>query len=1099
MTKRSRRRIAIVIGTAVVAALAPMLPATAQPAALDDLARWVNPYTGTKPGGEDHGTGGGAGNTFPGADVPFGMVQWSPDTVTHQHGGYFYDDNRIKGFSLTHLSGAGCSTYQDVPIMPFAGEVTTSPATDPNRYVSKFSHANETVSPGRYGVTLDSGTRVDLSVTQRTGIGRFGFPAGSAQTMLVNTSGSIAGADDAETTIGRDWIAGWVTSGRFCGVDHRYRLYFRAEFDRPFASFGTWKNGSVTPGQASEHGGAAPKVDLSKVNAPKTLAAQTGAVTGDRRMAPADTTVAGPGTGGFVTFDQLAASSVQVRVGLSFVSADGATKNLKAESGKKSFDTIATAARGSWNTLLNRIAVTGGTEAERTTFYTALYHAVVQPNVFSDADGRYQGFDGRVHTADRGHAIYTNFSGWDTYRSQSQLLSLIAPQESSDIARSMIAFAEQGGSWDRWTVANDYTGVMVGDPYHVIVASAYAFGARDFDASKALLLMLRGATQPTQGYQERPGLSNYQQLGYVPMGEPDVWGPAATTLEYASADFAIADLARRLGDGATWTTFMKRAQNWQNLFNPGTAYLQPRNRDGSFAEPFMPASGTGWVEGNGAQYNWMVPFNARGLFTAMGGNAAVTTRLDEFFTELNAGTQKPFAFLGNEPNMHTPWLYAYAGAPYKTQAITRRVERELFKPGPDGLVGNDDLGQMSSMYVWSAMGMYPVIPGRAELVLNSPLFSQVVISRPGGQKLTVNAPAAATGTPYVTGLKVNGATTTRTWLPESFVNSGGTVEFTLSDTPDTSWGSGPADAPPSFRDGEVGQRGYVEPGRLVIPAGASAAANIGGQDYSGAGATLRWTASPPAGLHVSPASGEITVPAGAKATVPVTVSVDPGTAQTTYRVPVAFSGPGGAALAGAAFQVLVAEPGSLRAAFNNVGISPDDNPSSADFDLVGFSFSANALAAAGVRPAEPVTVDGITHTWPAVAAGEADNVIASGQQVSLPDVPAGATRLAVLGSATNGRASGNLVLTYSDGSTRTVEIGFSDWTLGAGQDPISFGNRVAARTTYRNAVSGDPQQIATYVFTTAPIALDAGKQLASVTLPAEVDGGDLHVFAITAG
>src|SRR6266545_6579042 len=210
-----RRRIAILTVATMVFSVAPTMSVSAA-APVDDLARWVNPYTGTKPGGPDQGTGGGAGNTFPGADVPFGMVQWSPDTATHQHGGYFFDDNRIKGFSLTHLSGAGCSTYEDIPIMPFVGEVTTSPATDPGRYLSKFSHANESVSPGRYSVALDSGARVDLSVTQRTGIGRFSFPAGGPATMLVNTAGSIAGASDAETTIGSNIISGWVNSGAFC-------------------------------------------------------------------------------------------------------------------------------------------------------------------------------------------------------------------------------------------------------------------------------------------------------------------------------------------------------------------------------------------------------------------------------------------------------------------------------------------------------------------------------------------------------------------------------------------------------------------------------------------------------------------------------------------------------------------------------------------------------------------------------------------------------------------------------------------------------------------------------------------------------------------
>ncbi|RKT57229.1 GH92 family glycosyl hydrolase [Saccharothrix australiensis] len=1055
----------------VAAALVHPVAAQAQP---DDLARWVNPFVGTQPGGPDHGTGGGAGNTFPGADVPFGMVQWSPDTVTRQHGGYYYQDNRIKGFSLTHLSGAGCSTYQDVPIMPFVGEVTTSPAADPNRYVSTFSHAKESATPGYYGVTLDSGARVELSVTQRTGVGRFAYPGGATSTLLVNTAGSIAGADDAEVVIGDGTISGWATSGRFCGADHRYRVYFHARFDQPFASVGTWKNGAVTPGRTSERGGS-PRREPG--DARKTLAAQTE----QREVATRDTTVSGPGSGGYVTFDD---PDVTMRVGLSFVSVDGARANLDAESAGKSFDAVRAVARQAWNDRLGQVRATGGTDAQRTTFYTALYHSLLQPNVFSDVDGRYPGFDGRVHRADDGHAIYTNFSGWDVYRSEMQLLSLLAPGETADMVRSMVAFAEQGGSWDRWTVANGYTGVMSGDPYHVMVSSAYAFGARDFDAAKALLLMLRGATQPTQGYEERPGLPEYQDLGYVPVGAKGVWGAPSTTLEYTTADFSIAQLARRLGDGATWQAFMKRAQYWQNVFNPATGYTQPRNRDGSFVEPFAPGNPDNWVEGNAAQYTWMVPYNARGLFTAMGGDAKVRDRLDFFFTELDAGPHEPHAFLGNEPTMHTPWLYNWAGAPAKAQAVARKAMGELFGPGPDGLVGNDDLGQMSSWYVWAALGMYPVIPGRAELVVNTPLFDEVTITRPNGKPIVVKA--SGTGE-HVAELTLDGRAQTRTWLPESFAANGGTVEFRRSVTP-TTWGTGPADAPPSFRDGEVGQQGFVEPGRLVLPAGGTGAVTVGAQDFSGQGGKVGWSAQPPAGLTVTPAHGQVALPPGEKAGERVTVTVAPDAAELTHRVPVAFSNGQRSTI-----SVLVAEPGSLRAAFDNTGTSPDDQQASGNFDGQGWSYSRDALAKAGLTPGAPVSRDGITYSWPTSPVGEPDNVTASGQTVTLNATGA---RLGLLGSAANGRSSGTLTITYADGTEQKAEVGFSDWALGGNPStPPSFDNRVVATTPYRNSPSGESQPVKVFVFATAPITLQA-KQIRSVTLPTSVTGGTFHVFAI---
>lgn len=1080
---RRTRRVGVVLAAAAVA-LGSAQAAVAAPAAAHapaDPAQYVNPFLGTQPGAADQGTGGGAGNDFPGADVPFGMVQWSPDTVTLQHGGYYYQDNRIRGFSLTHLSGAGCDTYEDIPFMPVTTEVTDSPATDPGKYISTFSHANEKATPGYYGVTLDNGVKTELTVTQRTGDAQFAFPSGKPATLLVNTSGSVSGADDSQITIGKDSISGWAASGHFCGANDHYRVYFYAKFNQRFASIGTWKNGAVTPGSARQRGSSPAKPGVRQANEATALRSTS--------VKPRDTTVSGPGSGGYVTFDSSKGKPVNVRLGLSFVSIDGAKGNLRAENnGNRTFGRVAAAAHKTWNARLGEIGVSGGTDEENRTFYSSLYHAFLQPNVYSDSDGKYTGFDGRVHTADRGHAMYTNFSGWDIYRSEIQLLSLLAPHAMSDIVRSMIAYADQGGSWDRWTVAGDYTGVMNGDPYHAIVSTAYAFGARDFDARHALESMVRGATQPTKGYTERPGLPQYMKDGYVP-------GAAADTLEYTSADFSIAQLARRLGDAATYDTFSKRAQYWQNLYDPATGYLEPRNASGSFPVHFDPASSSGYVEGNGAQYSWMVPYDVAGLVSSLGGNAAANKRLDTFFTQLNAGTSKPYAFLSNEPTLETPWLYDFTGAPYKTQALVRKVQAQLFNSSPSGLQGNDDLGEMGSWYVFSAIGMYPEIPGRAELVLSTPLFSQVRIHTPAGKKITINAPGNSPGTPYTVGLKVDGHTTQRPWLPESFVADGGTLDYTVSQTPDTHWGAAPADAPPSFRDGEVGQRSYVTPSRLVVPDGGTGSAAVGVQDISGAGAAVTWSAAPENGVTVSPSSGKITVAAGQKATQPISVTVAKATAEGSYKVPITFDG---GAIPGATLTVLVAQPGSLRAAFDNVGISPDSDTSVAEFDGSGFSYSQDALATAGVNPGGTVTVDGITHTWPKVGTGEPDNVVAAGQTVDLSGAQAGATQLAFLGSASNGEASGAVTVTYTDGSRQQADIGFTDWTRGGGGGALMFGNQIAASTPYRNETSGGSQRIDTYVFATAPIALQAGKRVASVTLPTEVKGGALHIFAITA-
>jgi predicted alpha-1,2-mannosidase len=1088
--------LAAVLAVPVLAAAQPATAAAggpAVPAAAADLASSVNPFSGTQPGGPDFGTGGGAENTFPGADVPFGMVQWSPDTAVDQPGGYYYPDNRIRGFSMTHFSGAGCDAAEDLPFMPFVGAVTTSPASDPTRYWSTFSHTHEAAAPGYYGVTLDNGATMELTATQRSGMARVTYPITNQATLLVNVSGSINGVMDAQVDVGKNTISGWATSGHFCGAGNVYRVYFSATFDRTFASVGTWHNDAVNAGTASVRSGAVPSRASTASRALDSATPRPGAT---RRApaanaAPATVSVSGPGSGAFVTFDNSSSHTVNVRVGLSYVSVANAAANAKAEQGKKTFDSLAKAARAAWNARLGEIQVTGGTQNQRTIFYTAMYHALLQPNVFSDANGQYLGFDGMTHQAATGHAQYANFSGWDIYRSEAQLLALLAPHEAADIAQSMFNQAHQAGDvWDRWSQNNGFSGVMVGDPYHSILASMYAFGATDFDAHGALASMVHGATtvqRPNVMYMERPGLADYQSLGYLP-GDP------STTLEYTSADFGIAQLADRLGDTADRRKFMARAQYWENLFNPANGYLQPRNRDGSFMTPFDPASGNMYVEGNGAQYTWMVPYNPRGLFNAMGGDAAVRGRLDTFFTQLNAGTTKPYAFLSNEPSSETPWLYDFAGAPYRTQAVVRQALNTLYRATPDGFAGNDDLGQMAAWYVWGALGIYPEVPGRAELLVGSPLFPHIVVTRPTGQTITIDAPGASADEFYVQSLSVNGTGTTKPWLPESFVNQGGTLSFTLGTTPNTTWGADPADAPPSFREGEVSYRTAIDPGHIPVqPGGPPVTARITVQSISGTGGTVSWTANPPAGITVSPASGTIQVPSSGPASASVTVSVAAGLASGFYQVPVALTAPDGSALPTATLSLTVAQPNTVFWYYNNTGVSDDANPNQADLDGVGFSLSEQALVKAGVSPGGQVSAGGITFGWPGDPVALPDNIQVGGgnQTINLSGSP---TKLSLLGCATNGNATGTVTITYTDGTTQTAQVGFGDWTLFAGGEGIQFGNSVAAQMPYRNG-SGGTQQVTTYLFATAPVTL-AGKPIASVTLPSSVSGGDMHLFAV---
>lgn len=783
----------VVLGT--VLSMAVAVPAGVAGAAplvvIDDPAQYVNPFVGTKPGGPDFGHGGGAGNTFPGADAPFGMLQWSPDTVTHQHGGYHYDDNRIKGFSLTHLSGPGCSDFGNVPFMPTLG---TSPVS---HYT--FNHANESASPGHYSVAFDNGLRTELAATTRSGMARFTYPAGQRASLSVDAAKAFNSASGT-ITIGSNTLSGFTDSGGFCGAGNRYRLHFYAIFDRPFATTGVVStDGKVDPSRRGIEGASAGSVPA----APKTAQQQSGVDT--KKSPPPEASTTGDvqplAAAAFVSFDTSTNRTVTARVGMSFVSVDGARVNAETEQGSRTFDEIRNGTRAAWNGLLGRIAVSGGTDTQRRVLYSNLYHSLLHPNVFSDTDGRYRGFDGAIHAAAAGHKQYANYSGWDVYRSQVQLVALIGPAEAADIAQSAVNQAAQGGYYDRWTVANGGTGVMNGDPLSIIVSSMYAFGATNFNASEALQRMITGSHDGRQ----RPGFAQYDSFGYVPTGTGGVWGSAATTLEYTSADFAVAQLARRIGDAATHEQYMRRAQNWRNLFESGNKYLQPRNSDTTFP-PFSPTQQNEYVEGNAAQYTWMVPYNYRGLFDTMGGNAAVLPRLDTFFTELNAGGAKPYAYLGNEPSLETPWAYAYAGAPYKTQDVVRRALTSIFKATPDGYVGNDDLGQMSSWAVWAAIGMYPEAPGRAELVLASPQFPAITITRGGGATINITAPNASDTVKYVQSLTVNGAAANRAWVSESFVANGGTLAYTLGSSPNTGWASAAADAPPSFDVGPVPPR-----------------------------------------------------------------------------------------------------------------------------------------------------------------------------------------------------------------------------------------------------------------------------------------------------
>lgn len=587
----------------------------------------------------------------------------------------------------------------------------------------------------------------------------------------------------------------------------------------------------TTPGaaQASDRGLTAPRLPAAPdgTAAGRALVAPRGV---EAKGAQSRTQVAGTQglqSGAWVTFDTAAQSQVTMKVAISYVSRDDAWANLAAEDPGWSVPGVAERTRAQWNDLLGRIRIGGGTTAQQVEFYTALYHALLEPSVFSDADGEYLGFDDAVHRLAAGQVQYADFSGWDVYRSEIPLLALVAPQQTSQMMTSLLNDQAQGGWLPKWGFANDYTDVMNGDAADPILAEAYAFGARDFDAHAALAAMVKGAeTVPDAGqlgqgwYTERPQLSSYLSLGYVPNTTQSSLSPekngASETIEYATADFAVAQLAQSLGDTPTYTRFLQRSQNWTNLFNVDTGYLQPRDAAGQFPEygPTTDGMGgfgqSGFQESNAAQYTWVVPQDLQGLISAMGGNAATVARLDAFFQNLNAGPNLPYEWAGNEPSFGTPWIYDYAGAPYKTEAIVHELLTSVYADSPGGEPGNDDLGAMSSWFVWSSLGMYPETPGAPVLALGAPIFPEVRFDLPGHQA-SMTAPGAS-ATAYVHGLAVDGAPWAPAWLPASAITGTGDgaqgsattrLEFTMTPTADQSWGAAAADAPPSYPAGPL--------------------------------------------------------------------------------------------------------------------------------------------------------------------------------------------------------------------------------------------------------------------------------------------------------
>ncbi len=856
MVRSTRRRgwaraaTALVLVVPVVVFVAPAPVASAVPqgtrSLVTDPADAVAPLDGTGTGPVSPGSVG----EFPGAVLPFGMIQWSPDTVPNDQGsggGYAYSDSQVNGLSLTHVSGTGCPFYQDVPILPTVGPVGSDPVTAQ----ASFSHATETAAPGRYGVVLGpSGIGADLSVTTRTGIARFTFPSTSQANVLIKVADSANPvAASSVQVVGNDEVTGQVTSGQSCQTGTEYTVHFAAVFDRGFTSSGTWAGSSVTPNS---------------------------------------TGCTGTACGTYLTFDTTHHRQVRMKVAISFVSTADALQNLEREDPGWSVAAISASAKRQWNDLLSRIEVGGGSASERRTFYTALYHSLLEPNVVSDVNGEYMGSDGRTHRSS-GQAEYSNFSEWDIYRSEIQLESLLAPRRVGDMVQSLVDQSNQSGWLPIWAMPGGDASQDSGDSADPIIASAYAFGVRNFDASGALAAMVKGATEAETGHRfeiERQYLAEYLSQHYVDAGSLDLTSidyslGGSVTLEYSLDDFSIAQLARALGQRALAKEMMQRAHNWEYLFDAATGYVEAKGPDGSFPpgpafQPslFEPGGQLGFEEGNPIQYTWSVPEDLSALGSLMGGESQAAGELATYFTQLNAGRYQPYDWAGNEPSLWAPWEFDGLGQPWRTQAVVRQIATTLYGPGPVDEPGNDDLGAISSWYVWAALGLFPITPGTANLALATPLFPDVRIESGSGHRLVEHAAGTSSGRSFIQALTVTGAglndgnghggtaSWQRAWLPPEVLDHDVTLSFDLASSPSTSWASAPDAGIPSDGVGRLPALGFSVPsGGANLKVGQPAAVELGIRAAESGQHVVRWEASG-SGLAVSPSGGTLVVAGG---------------------------------------------------------------------------------------------------------------------------------------------------------------------------------------------------------------------------------------------
>ncbi|MBN6152408.1 GH92 family glycosyl hydrolase [Xanthomonas sp. AmX2] len=740
-------------------------------AAKAELTRHVDVFIGT----------GGHGHTFPGATLPFGMVQLSPDTynaVWDACSGYHESDGSIMGFSHTHLSGTGIGDMLDFLVVPATGEVKLVPGAldDPDAgYRSRYDHADEAASPGYYRVRLkDSGVHAELTATARAGLHRYHFPAGKPGHLLLDLCHGMQDKPDIATRLS-DVQLRIVDERTLLGGRRVYQwakgryIFFAMRLSRPFASAQIYAQDQPLAADARQADGTQLKVALH--------------------------------------YPDAAAAPLLVKVGISAVSAENALANLDAELPDFDFARVHRDAVAAWEKELGRVRVQTASDTHKRIFYTGLYHSLLAPTLFSDVDGRYRGMDLAIHTAPPGYHNYSTYSLWDTYRALHPLLTLVQPERVPDLMQCLVRGANEcPDGVGIWPLQGVETGCMIGYHSAVALAEAQAKGFAGVDYAAAWPAYRKRAMHDTTH-----GLDHYRQLGYIPSDKVDE--AVSRTLEYAYDDWAVAHLARGAGAQAEYEALLQRSRNYRQLFNRDSGFVQPKLADGQWAAPFDPrAMGhtkqwRDFTECNAWQATFLNQHDVHQYMDLFGGRDGFARKLDELFTtssELPADAPPDIDGLvgqyahGNEPSHHVAYLYAYAGQHYKTQQRVRQLLDTMYHDARNGLSGNEDCGQMSAWYVLSALGFYAVDPVSANYVIGSPLFDRAELQVGNGKTLVIEAHNNSASNVYVQAVRWNGKPHTRTWLRHADLAAGGTLSFEMGPEPNKRYGASKKDVPPSF-------------------------------------------------------------------------------------------------------------------------------------------------------------------------------------------------------------------------------------------------------------------------------------------------------------